>query len=903
MQALLALLTSCGPSDHSEASPCAERSFYADADGDSHGDPTTTTDACSAPSGFSAEGDDCNDADASIHPGAVEICNAVDDDCDDAIDDGLETFDWYIDGDHDGYGGDLVATRCAAPPGTASLGGDCDDRDDAAHPGADEVCNDLDDDCDGLVDALDPDLLDGSLWYTDLDVDGYGDPTVATTACEQPWGAVSNADDCDDADVAVHPNADEQCNGIDDDCDSLVDDDDAPVEGQTIFYADTDGDTYGDSAAAMAACMLPKGFTDNLDDCNDGDDTVGPALDYWTDLDGDGYGSGPSFATCTPAATDVRLNGDCRATNANIHPGAEEICNDVDDNCDDLVDADDPLLSALLYGDGDGDGFGDDADTIASCDPVDGYVASAGDCDDDDGRVRPGAPEYCEGIDNDCDGAIDESVVYADWYPDDDGDGFGDAGAAKNDCAPSSGYVDVSGDCDDGEAATHPDALEVCRNDTDDDCDANTDNCAVPIRGADLVVHGTPDLLIGDNLALADVDADGTVDLVLGSEWVDDMRGEAFVIRGPTTGTLRIDSALTLSTTAPRARFGGGLGGGDVNGDTVDDLAIAAVGELADTVYLFLGPVTADADATEADVELAGPTDGLTGFELDMVPDMDGDGMAEVAIGVPNAGTFTRGTVYVASGACSGSVTLSSDATYAYEGVARAGELGRSSTAFGDANGDGLGDLAIGASTGGANDSGAVFLIEGGAVPGSYDVDDAAFATIDASADDVSFTWRIDAADYDGDGTTDLFVSAVAWMDFQGIVYVFLGPLSAAASTKDATVRWPGFEEWDAMGSALALGDVDGDKETDVLMGSLWGGPTGTGTAYLQLGLASGVVDPRTLVSFPAEAEANLGASAALVPDWMGDGGAEVMIGAPEDENPSGDTVGSVYVFFSDGLF
>ena len=105
------------------------------------------------------------------------------------------------------------------------------------------------------------------------------------------------------------------------------------------------------------------------------------------------------------------------------------------------------------------------------------------------------------------------------------------------------------------------------------------------------------------------------------------------------------------------------------------------------------------------------------------------------------------------------------------------------------------------------------------------------------------------------------------------------------------------------MGSALAVGDVNGDKDVDVLMGSLWGGPAGTGAAYLQLGLASGVIDTRTLLSFPADAAANLGASAGLVPDWMGDGGAEVMIGAPEDENPRGETVGSVYVFFSDRIF
>ena len=119
----------------------------------------------------------------------------------------------------------------------------------------------------------------------------------------------------------------------------------------------------------------------------------------------------------------VPLDGDCDPNDDEINPGAVEICNGVDDNCNDLVDLDDPSVAATLYADSDGDGFGSDAEAIATCDEVEGYVDVGGDCDDDDDTVNPGGLEYCDAIDNDCNGAVDDSVVYVDWYADTDGDG------------------------------------------------------------------------------------------------------------------------------------------------------------------------------------------------------------------------------------------------------------------------------------------------------------------------------------------------------------------------------------------------------------------------------------------------------------------------------------------------
>ncbi|RME24388.1 MAG: hypothetical protein D6798_11345 [Deltaproteobacteria bacterium] len=110
-------------------------------------------------------------------------------------------------------------------------------------------------------------------FYADLDADGYGDPNNAVEACTAPTGYVGNAADCDDADGHVHPDADEACNGIDDDCDAEIDED--PADGST-WYADADGDGYGDPDAPVVSCDEPSDAVSNDADCNDSDDAVYP---------------------------------------------------------------------------------------------------------------------------------------------------------------------------------------------------------------------------------------------------------------------------------------------------------------------------------------------------------------------------------------------------------------------------------------------------------------------------------------------------------------------------------------------------------------------------------------------------------------------------------------------------
>ncbi len=187
------------------------------------GDPPQTSVPLDADGDGYDETVDCDDDDRSVHPDADELCDELDQDCDDEVDEDPVDGDWYFyDLDGDGYGGDGFQ-RCTKLVGTLEQGGDCDDDDASVNPGADEVCNEgLDDDCDGLADDEDDSLdrASRSLFYEDSDGDGYGNPLRTESACALPEGHADNALDCDDELADVHPEALEVCDdGLDNDCD------------------------------------------------------------------------------------------------------------------------------------------------------------------------------------------------------------------------------------------------------------------------------------------------------------------------------------------------------------------------------------------------------------------------------------------------------------------------------------------------------------------------------------------------------------------------------------------------------------------------------------------------------------------------------------------------------------
>jgi len=474
--------------------------LYGDEDGDGYGDPEQPVTSCEFPNGYAGNDDDCDDSDATIHPDADELCNGVDDDCDGDIDEdtAVDVATWYEDTDSDGYGqSSVVDFACDQPTGFADNAFDCDDANGAVNPDADELCNGYDDNCDGTVDEIG--AVDAPTWYADDDGDGYGDPATTIEACTILAGWLADSTDCDDTDAAINPAATEICDFVDNDCDGDTNEDSAA--DATTWYADMDNDGYGDLGNSTTSCAQPTSHVTDTTDCDDGDSAINPAADelcdavdndcdgdidedsatdastWYADDDGDSYGdpSDTTVACYTPSGF-VADDTDCDDTDATINPAASEICDGTDNDCDGDTDEDSAADATTWYADMDADGYGDAATSTTTCAQPSSYVTDANDCDDTDTAVHPGADEYCNGIDDDCDTAVDEddAVDAPTWYADDDGDSYGDPSDTSLACSAPTGTIADSTDCDDSDAAINPAATEIC-NGVDDDCDASVD--------------------------------------------------------------------------------------------------------------------------------------------------------------------------------------------------------------------------------------------------------------------------------------------------------------------------------------------------------------------------------------------------------------------------------------------
>jgi hypothetical protein len=273
-------------------------------------------------------------------PSGDEVCDGLDNDCDGEIDEGVGTV-FYADADGDGFGGRTESVACERPEGFVDDSTDCDDLDPAAHPGADEVCDDIDNDCDGAIDQDDPDvdLSTVSTYYIDEDGDGYGTDASSTEACSTPEGHADNADDCDDTDALIHP--------------------------ETRWYPDADDDSYGDEAAVTVGCEAPDDHILEGGDCDDlapevnpealercdgvdnncdgavDEDSAVDASTWYADGDGDGVGiDGDTVTACDPPEGYAATAGDCDDAEPANFPGNVERCDGIDNDCDGGADLD-----------------------------------------------------------------------------------------------------------------------------------------------------------------------------------------------------------------------------------------------------------------------------------------------------------------------------------------------------------------------------------------------------------------------------------------------------------------------------------------------------------------------------------------------------------------------------------
>ena len=456
--------------------------YYLDADGDGYGNIEESFVTCNPTVDYVLDSTDCNDSDPNINPGALEIPNNnIDENCDGELaitDIDMDGFDSSVDCDDNNPAINPGATEipnndtdenCDGVLGTSAIDADmdgfdstadCDDSNPAINPSAIEIPdNDIDENCDGVLgtstidsdmdgfdstvdcDDSNPAINPSAIEIPNNEIDENCDGVLGTSVIDSDMDGFDSTVDCDDSNPAINPSAIEICDGLDNDCDGMID------EGVvTNFYPDNDGDGYGTLEGGISACSIPLGFSDNSLDCNDADANINPDA---MEIPNNGIDENCDGQL---GMVDSDMDGftnsvDCDDNDPAINPNAVEIPdNDIDENCD----------GVLGITDNDGDGFGINND-----------------CDDNNANVNPNASEICDSVDNNCDGNVDEGLM-SNYYPDNDGDGFGTIEGGISSCDPPAGYVLDNTDCDDGNPEIYPGAPQGPISGVDYNCDGVT---------------------------------------------------------------------------------------------------------------------------------------------------------------------------------------------------------------------------------------------------------------------------------------------------------------------------------------------------------------------------------------------------------------------------------------------